>query len=67
MHRKAVNDGVLDRQMRTVSSDGISVFLLERGNLRGALLHGSYLVNQMRPITDWGSLKHWFSAMPILL
>jgi len=48
MHRKAVYDSVLDRQLRTVSPDGISIFLLDRGNLRGALLHGSYLVNQMR-------------------
>ena len=57
MHRKAVYDSVLDRQLRTVSSDGISIFLLERGNLRGALLHGSYLVNQMRANHGLGVLE----------
>ena len=57
MRRKAVYDGVLDRQLRSVASDGISIFLLERGNLRGALLHGSYLVNQMRANHGLGVLE----------
>jgi molecular chaperone Hsp33 len=57
MQRRAVFDQVLDRQLRSISSDGICVFLLERGNLRGALLHGSYLVNQMRANHRLGILE----------
>ncbi len=57
MRRVAVYDNILDRQLRSVTSDGISIFLLERGNLRGALLHGSYLINQMRANHGLGVLE----------
>ncbi|MBN1647232.1 MAG: Hsp33 family molecular chaperone HslO [Spirochaetales bacterium] len=34
--------------LSSLESDGMSLFMLENGTIRGALLHGSRMVNQMR-------------------
>lgn len=57
MRRKTGSDAVLDRQLLSVSRDGMDIFLMERGTLRGCLLHGTYMVNQMRVNHDLGSLE----------
>lgn len=36
------------RHLDTLASDGIDIFLLARGNLRGAVIHGTHMLNAMR-------------------
>jgi molecular chaperone Hsp33 len=48
MDIEQVEDSVLSAHFRFIAPDGIDVFLLEGGLLRGSLLHGTRLINQMR-------------------
>lgn len=52
-----VNDPALVAHFGFVAPDGIDIFLLEGGLVRGSLLHGTRLVNQMRANHDLGILE----------
>lgn len=43
-----INDPVLTTQFETMHADGMTVFILGDGALRGAFFHGTRFVNQMR-------------------
>ena len=52
-----VSDPALVAHFGFVAPDGIDIFLLEGGLLRGSLLHGTRLVNQMRANHELGILE----------
>ena len=54
---KAALDEIIEAKLGSIIADGISVFTLGGGRVRGALLHGSRLVNQMRANHRLGPLE----------
>ncbi len=47
MHRYPINDPQLEQHLESIAADGIDLFMIGSG-IRGALLHGTALVNAMR-------------------
>ncbi len=54
---KVIEDMVLRSHLDTIGSDGIDSYLLARGRFRLAVLHGTWMVNQMRANHDLGILE----------
>lgn len=52
-----ITDSVLVEQFKTMHSDGMSIFLLADGAIRGAFFHGTRFVNQMRVQHSLGLLE----------
>jgi molecular chaperone Hsp33 len=57
MIRAPLNDDDLEARLSSLTPDGISIFTLGGGRMRGALIHGSRLVNQMRANHRLGPLE----------
>jgi molecular chaperone Hsp33 len=57
MIRAPIDDYALKARLASLSPDGITVFTLGGGRVRGGLLHGTALVNQMRANHALGSLE----------
>ncbi len=57
MELKPIEDEQLRDHLETISSDGLEIFVLERGNYRGAIVHASAMVNQMRVNHELGVLE----------
>jgi molecular chaperone Hsp33 len=57
MEKKPLDDQELERHLDRIAPDGIDIFLLRRGNFRGALVNGTRLVNQMRANHELGVLE----------
>ncbi len=52
-----IEDAGLVRRIASLPPDGMTVFTLGRGRVRGALLHGTRMVNQMRANHGLGPLE----------
>jgi molecular chaperone Hsp33 len=57
MKLAAIEDQTLNEHLDDISRDGMDVFLLEDGAVRGAVLNGTRLVNQMRANHELGILE----------
>jgi molecular chaperone Hsp33 len=57
MIRASIDDDALNARLCSISPDGITVFTLGGGRVRGELLHGTAMVNQMRANHELGSLE----------
>ena len=57
MEVQELEDPVLTEHLSNIAADGMDVFLLKEGTVRGALLHGTTLVNQMRRNHELGILE----------
>ena len=52
-----IEDQTLNDHLEEISRDGMDVFLLNDGEVRGSVLNGTHLVNQMRSNHDLGILE----------
>ena len=57
MNTVPITDPVLTEQFKTMHSDGMTIFLLNDGALRGAFFHGTRFVNTMRAQHALGILE----------
>jgi molecular chaperone Hsp33 len=57
MEKKPLPDPVTAEHLQSLPPDGIDVFLLEDGALRGAAVHGTAMVNEMRANHELGVLE----------
>ncbi len=57
MERKPINDPTLERHLEQIAPDSLEIFFLERGAIRGTILNGTRLVNEMRQNHDLGILE----------
>jgi molecular chaperone Hsp33 len=57
MEKKPIGDPITSRHLQTLAPDGIDVFLLEEGAFRGAVVHGTAMVNEMRANHQLGILE----------
>ena len=57
MKTKELTDPQLLDHMEEIAADGMDVFLLNGGTVRGALLHGTRMINQMRRNHELGILE----------
>lgn len=54
MIQTPIDDSELDAHLKHVADDGIDIFLLQDGAFRGAMLHGTAMLNQMRANHELG-------------
>ncbi len=59
MIEKPIAGKTLSEHLNQLSKDTLDIFLLEDGTLRGAIAHGSMMVNQMRANHDLGVLESY--------
>ena len=52
-----ITDPELEKRFKTMHPDGMSIFLLGKGELRGAFFHGTRFVNRMRAQHSLGLLE----------
>jgi molecular chaperone Hsp33 len=52
-----ISDPVLEERFRTMHPDGMTIFLLGKGELRGAFFHGTRFVSRMRAQHNLGLLE----------
>ncbi len=57
MRLHEIQDETLNQHLDDISRDGMDVFLLNEGSVRGAVLNGTQLINQMRANHDLGVLE----------
>ncbi len=57
MIKKEITNPALLEQFKTIHKDGMTVFILGDGDVRGALFHGTRFVNQMRIQHNLGILE----------
>ena len=57
MRLHEIQDDTLNQHLDDISRDGMDVFLLNEGSVRGAVLNGTQLVNQMRANHGIGVLE----------
>ncbi|MFP4374131.1 MAG: Hsp33 family molecular chaperone HslO [Spirochaetaceae bacterium] len=57
MRLQEIRDNSLNQHLDEISRDGMDVFLLNEGAVRGAVLNGTQLVNQMRANHELGVLE----------
>lgn len=57
MEIKELTDTTLNAHFNEIAADGMDVFLLNDGTVRGALLHGTRMINQMRRNHELGILE----------
>lgn len=56
MHRHPINNPELEHHLAQIAADGIDIFMVE-DQVRGAIIHGSALVNAMRANHGFGILE----------
>ena len=57
MIKQKITDNKLNNHLANIESDKIDIFLLNNGTVRGALLHGTKMINQMRVNHNLGILE----------
>ena len=57
MIKQAITDKFINSHLATIEADKIDIFLLNNGTVRGALLHGTKMINQMRINHNLGILE----------
>ena len=57
MIKQIITDSVLNTHLAEIEPDKIDVFLLNNGTVRGALIHGTKMINQMRVNHNLGILE----------
>lgn len=57
MELKPIHDTHLREHLEEIQPDTIDVFILDHGNYRGALIHGTHVINQMRANHEFGPLE----------
>ncbi len=57
MIKKEITNSELLKQFKTIHKDGMTIFLLGDGDVRGALFNGTRFVNQMRAQHELGLLE----------
>ncbi|MDA3939037.1 MAG: Hsp33 family molecular chaperone HslO [Spirochaetia bacterium] len=57
MTKQKITDNTLNQHLSKIEPDKIDVFLLNKGTVRGALLHGTKMINQMRLNHNLGILE----------
>ncbi len=57
MIQKPIEDQRLVKHLGSLPPDGITIFLMDRGHFRAALVHGTRMVNRMRVNHDSGLLE----------
>ena len=57
MIKKKIENPIVEEHLERVAPDGREIFLLADGKIRGAILHGTRLVNEMRTNHDLGVLE----------
>ena len=57
MIKQVITDSILNTHLTNIKPDNIDVFLLNNGTVRGALLQGTKMVNQMRVNHNLGILE----------
>lgn len=57
MIKKKIDNDVIETQLTRVAPDSREIFLLADGRIRGTILHGTRLVNEMRANHDLGILE----------
>ncbi len=71
METRDIDDSDLLHHLDSIAADGAELFLLAGGKLRGALVHSTHLVNQMRANHELGVLEtlilgHAYAAAGLL-
>jgi len=62
MIQKPIKDKELARHLDMLSPDGMHVFVLGKGHLRGVLVNGTRLVNNMRANHEYGVLESFIAS-----
>lgn len=57
MIKQKITDSLLNNHLAKIKSDKIDIFLLNKGTVRGAILHGTKMINQMRVNHNLGILE----------
>ena len=57
MIKQAITDNKIIQYLSSIEKDKIDIFLLNKGTVRGALLHGTAMINQMRVNHNLGILE----------
>ncbi len=57
MHKKPIKDSFLSEHLAGLPDDGMTIFVLRRGNYRGALVNGTRMVNEMRHNHEYGVME----------
>lgn len=57
MEQQQITDTVLLRQLKRVASDGMDMFILNDGNIRGAAINATRMINNMRANHQLGILE----------
>ncbi len=57
MIKQTITDNRLNTHLAKIEADNIDIFLLNNGTIRGALLHGTKMINQMRVNHNLGILE----------
>ena len=57
MIKQAITDQKLNTHLQNIESDKMDIFLLNKGTVRGAILHGTKMINQMRVNHNLGILE----------
>jgi molecular chaperone Hsp33 len=57
MYLEPIEDPVVNAHLEEIAADGMDIFLISDANYRGAVLHATRLVNQMRANHDLGILE----------
>ncbi len=57
MHLAPIEDAVVRAHLEGIAADGMDIFLISDSNYRGAILHATRLVNQMRSNHELGILE----------
>ncbi|MEA1911463.1 MAG: Hsp33 family molecular chaperone HslO, partial [Spirochaetota bacterium] len=57
MIKQKITDSILNKHLANIEADKIDIFLLNKGTVRGAVLHGTKMINQMRVNHNLGILE----------
>ncbi len=57
MEKADIEDTQLNSHLETIEEDRMDIFLLAEGSLRGAVVHGSTMINEMRANHELGILE----------
>jgi len=57
MIKQQITGSILNKHLAKIEADKIDIFLLNKGTVRGALLHGTKMINQMRVNHNLGILE----------
>ena len=57
MIKQPITDNIINDHLEKIEADRIDVFLLNNGTIRGAMLHGTKMINQMRVNHNLGILE----------